>query len=125
MSGELTKALRQLRELVDVFAGVPAVWDAETKVKVEALQQVIAKIVSLNHAEVVQRLVSNCEFHPGWGTRRRWRWTSERLCLKEGRVCVRHSRSSHSPQSQEGRRELVTDESPRAGVSISVLLVFG
>lgn len=60
----LTQALRQLRELVDVLTGVAAVWDAETEVKVETLEQVIAEVVPLDHAEVVQRPVSHCEFHP-------------------------------------------------------------
>lgn len=59
----LTQALGQLRELIDVLTGVSAVRDAEAKVKVEALQQVITEIVPLDHAEVVQRAVSNCEFH--------------------------------------------------------------
>lgn len=60
----LTQALRQLRELIDVLTGVSAVWDTEAEVKVKALQQVIAEVVPLDHAEVVQRPVPNCEFHP-------------------------------------------------------------
>lgn len=46
-----------------MLAGVPAVWDAEAKVKVEALQQVLAKVVSLDHAKVVEGSVSDGEFH--------------------------------------------------------------
>lgn len=69
----LTQALRQLRELVDVLTGVSAVWDTEAKVKVKALQQVITEVVPLNHAEVVQRPVSNCEFHPDWTIEREGR----------------------------------------------------
>lgn len=50
-----------------MLAGVSAVGDAEAKVKVEALQQVVAEVVSLDHAEVVQGPVSDGEFHPSWG----------------------------------------------------------
>lgn len=46
-----------------MLAGVSAVGDAEAKVKVEALQQVIAEVVSLDHAKVVEGSVSNGEFH--------------------------------------------------------------
>lgn len=46
-----------------MLAGVSAVRDAEAKVKVETLQQVIAKVVSLDHAKVVEGSVSNGEFH--------------------------------------------------------------
>lgn len=47
-----------------MLAGVSTVWDAEAKVKVEALQQVIAEVVPLDHPEIVQGSVSNCELHP-------------------------------------------------------------
>lgn len=53
-----------MRELVNVLTGVSAVWDTEAEVEIKTLQQVIAEIVSLYHAEVVQGSVSNCEFHP-------------------------------------------------------------
>lgn len=46
-----------------MLAGVSAVRDAEAEVKVEALQQVIAEVVSLHHAKVVEGSVSNGEFH--------------------------------------------------------------
>lgn len=46
-----------------MLAGVSAVGDAEAEVKVEALQQVIAEVVSLDHAKVVEGSVSNGEFH--------------------------------------------------------------
>lgn len=49
-----------------MLAGVSAVGDTEAEVKVEALQQVIAEVVSLDHAEVVQGPVSDGEFHPSW-----------------------------------------------------------
>lgn len=47
-----------------MLTGVSTVWDTEAKVKVEALQQVIAEVVPLDHPEIVQGSVSNCEFHP-------------------------------------------------------------
>lgn len=53
-----------------MLTGVPAVWDTEAKVKVKALQQGVAEVVPLDHAEVVQRPVSNREFHPDWVTQR-------------------------------------------------------
>lgn len=46
-----------------MLAGVSAVRDAEAEVEVEALEQVIAEVVSLDHAEVVEGSVSNGEFH--------------------------------------------------------------
>lgn len=49
-----------------MLAGVSAVGDTEAEVKVEALQQVIAEVVSLDHAEVVQGPVSDGEFNPSW-----------------------------------------------------------
>lgn len=47
-----------------MLAGVAAVWDTEAEVKIKALEQVIAEIMPLDHAEVVQRPVPDCEFHP-------------------------------------------------------------
>lgn len=47
-----------------MLTGVATVWDTEAEVEVKALQQVIAEVVSLDHAEVIQRPVSNSEFHP-------------------------------------------------------------
>lgn len=64
MSTGLTQGLGKLGELVDVFTGVTAAWDAEAEVKVEALEQVIAKVVPLDHAEVAEGPVADCEFHP-------------------------------------------------------------
>ena len=61
----LTQGLRQLGELVDVFAGVAAVGDAEAEVKVKALEQVFSEVVPLDHAEVVQGSVSHRELHAG------------------------------------------------------------
>lgn len=78
------------REVVDVLAGVLAAGDAEAKVEVEAFEQLVAEVVPLNHAEVVDRLVSHCELHRG----------------------------SHLPQAEEGRRELVADKAPSIGVQV-------
>lgn len=47
-----------------MLAGVLAAGDAEAKVEVEAFEQLVAEVVPLNHAEVVDRLVSHCELHP-------------------------------------------------------------
>lgn len=38
-------------------------------------------------------------------------------------ACVSHSRSSHSPQSQESRCKLVANKSTRRAVSFAVLLI--
>lgn len=59
-----TQLLRERGEVVDVLAGVLAAGDAETKVEVKAFEQLVAEVVPLNHAEVVDRLVSHCELHP-------------------------------------------------------------
>ena len=50
--GGLTQILRQLREFIDMLAGITAVWNTEAEVKVKALQQVISEVVPLNHTEV-------------------------------------------------------------------------
>lgn len=60
----LTQALRKLGELIDMFTSVTAAWDAKPKVEVKTLEQVITKVVPLDHAEVVQGPVPNCEFDP-------------------------------------------------------------
>lgn len=59
-----TQLLRERGEVVDVFAGVLAAGDAEAKVEVKTFEELVAKVVPLNHAEVVDRLVSHCELHP-------------------------------------------------------------
>ena len=73
-----------------MLAGVLAAGDAEAKVEVEAFEQLVAEVVPLDHAEVVDRLVSHCELHRG----------------------------SHLPQAEEGRRELVADKAPSIGVQV-------
>ncbi len=59
----LTDFLRQCGELVDVLACVLAAGHAEAKLKIKTLQQLIAEVVSLNHAEVVDGCVAHCELH--------------------------------------------------------------
>lgn len=49
-----------------MLAGISAVWDAETKIEVEALQEMVAEVVPFDHAEVDQGSVPDCEFHPNW-----------------------------------------------------------
>jgi len=52
--GILTDFLRQRGELVDVLTCVLAAGHAEAKLKVKALEQLLAEVVSLDHAEVVE-----------------------------------------------------------------------
>lgn len=51
---ELRHLLVQSRELVDMLAGVLAVWDTETKVEVESLQVGVAKEMPLDHTKVLK-----------------------------------------------------------------------
>lgn len=46
-----------------MLTGVLAAGDAEAKLKVEALQQLFAEIVPLNHPEVIDGDVPYCEFN--------------------------------------------------------------
>lgn len=81
----LTDLLRQRWELVDVLAGVLAARHAEAKLEIEALEQLIAKVMSLNHAEVVDGRVPHCELHsadtPGTIN------MIERKVIKEHKAC--------------------------------------
>ena len=61
--GKLTDFLRERGELVDVLARVLAAGHAEAKLEVKALKQLIAEVVSLDHAEVVDGCVANRELH--------------------------------------------------------------
>lgn len=61
----LTEVVGELRELVDVFARVAAVGNAEPKVKVKALEQASLEVVPLDHAEAVYGSVAHRELHPG------------------------------------------------------------
>lgn len=50
-----------------MLAGVLAAGDAEAKLKVEALQELLPEVVPLNHAEVIDGNVAHCELHAkGW-----------------------------------------------------------
>lgn len=46
-----------------MFTSVPAAGDAEAKIKVEVLEQAVSEVMSLNHAEVRNRLISDGELH--------------------------------------------------------------
>lgn len=61
----LTDILRQRGELVDVLTCVLAAGHAEAELEIKALEQLIAEVVSLNHAEVVDGCVPHCELHSG------------------------------------------------------------
>lgn len=61
---ELTEVLRELGELVDVLTSVFTAGDAESKLKIKTLQQLIAEVVPLDHAEVIDGFVPYCELHP-------------------------------------------------------------
>lgn len=81
---------RERGEVVDVLAGVLAAGDAEAEVEVKAFEQLVAEVVPLDHAEVVDGLLSHRELHRG----------------------------SHLPQAEKGRGELVADKAPSIGVQI-------
>lgn len=53
----------ELGKLIDVFASVPAVWDAESEVKVKVLENFILEIMPLYHAKAVNRPVPHGELH--------------------------------------------------------------
>lgn len=46
-----------------MFARVPAVWDAEAKVKVEVLEEATLEVVALDHPEAVDWPVAHRELH--------------------------------------------------------------
>ena len=52
-------------KLVNMFTGVDAVWNAESKVKIKCLEVSVSEKVSLDHPEVLQWLVSNFELYCG------------------------------------------------------------
>lgn len=62
--GRLTEVVGKLRELIDVFARVATVGDAETEVKVKALEQASLEVMPLDHAEAVYGSVAHRELHP-------------------------------------------------------------
>lgn len=59
----LTDLLRQRGELVDVLTRVLAAGHAKAKLEIKALEQLITKVVSLDHAEVVDGCFSHRELH--------------------------------------------------------------
>jgi hypothetical protein len=48
-----------------VLARVARTRNAESELKVECLEQTITEKVTLDHAEIAHRLVTNRELHPG------------------------------------------------------------
>ena len=61
----IDRVLSQLGKLVNMFAAVQTVWNAETKIKVECFEMLIPKKVTLNHPELGHWLPSNPELHGG------------------------------------------------------------
>jgi len=53
----------QIRELVNVFAGVFAVWYAKSEFEIERLQQFVTEIMAFDHAKLVHWLTSNSKLH--------------------------------------------------------------
>ena len=62
----LTIFLTELWHLVDVLTGVPSVGHAEAEIKIKHLEYSVPKVMSLNHPEVLDRLVSNSELNPAY-----------------------------------------------------------
>lgn len=60
----LTEVFGERWELVDVLAGILAAGDAEAKLKIETLEELLAEVVPLDHAEVVDGLVADGKLHP-------------------------------------------------------------
>lgn len=59
----LTDVFGQRWEFIDVFTGVLATGHAEAKLKVKTLEQLLSKIMSLDHPEVFYGHVSDCELN--------------------------------------------------------------
>lgn len=98
-----------------MLAGVSAVGDTEAEVKVEALQQVIAEVVSLDHAEVVEGPVSDGEFHPGWIKTAR-RETDSRVIML---LCCAGFRFSVSGRRKQCRNSFVCQCTGQVSVFVS------
>lgn len=119
----LTEVVGKLRELVDVFARVAAVGDAEAEVEVEALEQPSLEVVPLDHAEAVDGSVAHRELHTGGNKH------SQRACERSGRSSRRpaspissvHSRCPDGAEFEERWRELVAHEAARAGVRVGAV----
>lgn len=56
---KLTHLTAERGELIDVFARVFAIRNTKAKIKVESLEQIVPEIVTLDHSETVQWLVSD------------------------------------------------------------------
>lgn len=67
MSVRLTITVGKLWERVHVLARILGVRDAETKIKVKALEQFVVEEMSFYHAELVNNGVTDRERHPIWG----------------------------------------------------------
>lgn len=63
LCNRLTYVLWQRWEFINVFTGVLAAGHAKAKLKVETLEQLFSKIMSLYHPEVFYGLISDCELH--------------------------------------------------------------
>lgn len=48
-----------------MFTCVFTAGDTESKLKVEALQELLTEVMSLNHSKVINGLVADCKFNPG------------------------------------------------------------
>lgn len=47
-----------------MFAGIFTIWNTIPKLKVECFQESIAEEMSLNHAKVIHRFITNSKFNP-------------------------------------------------------------
>jgi len=63
-SSQLTFLFRKFRELVDVFHRVLTAWNEKAKLKVEALEETVLEVMSLDHTKLVDWFVTQCELYP-------------------------------------------------------------
>lgn len=97
---------RQTGKLVNMLTSIPRIRNTETKLKVERLQQFVAKKVALYHAKSVDRTRSNREFHPG----------TNMIIIIFLEKKLLNARRSNSLQFQELRRKLIPHKSARIRV---------
>ena len=64
MHDPLTLLVGELRKFVDVLARVRASRYAKSKFEIEALQELISKVVTLDHAKLFDGLIPNNKFDP-------------------------------------------------------------
>lgn len=64
----LTEVVWKLRELINVFACVAAVGNAEAEVKVEVLEQAPLEVMPLDHSKAVNGPIAHRELHPEFQT---------------------------------------------------------